>query len=255
MRFRKITLLGLAALTAVASQLAADSPAANPSGAPGASALAESIETARRTYWAFQPVKDRSPPAVKNSAWPQNAIDNFILAELEEKGLKPVAVADKRTLIRRATFDLTGLPPAPEAVDAFLADDSPDAFARVVDGLLASPHYGERWGRHWLDLVRYADTAGDNSDFPVPQLYKYRNWVIRALNDDKPYDRFLQEQIAGDLLPASSERDRYEKLIATGYMAGTRRFGGYKDDESIYPRYPWHLTIEDTIDNLGRTVL
>src|SRR5262249_49490350 len=120
----------------------------------------------------------------------------FILARLEEQGLKPVSVADKRTLIRRVTFDLVGLPPAPEAIDAFLADESPDAFVRVVENLLASPHYGERWGRHWLDLVRYADTAGDNSDFPVPQLYKYRNWVIRAFNDDKPYDLFLREQIA-----------------------------------------------------------
>jgi mono/diheme cytochrome c family protein len=213
------------------------------------------IEKAKRTYWAFLPVKDRPRPVVKNTAWPMNPIDHFILAKLEEKGLQPVPAADKRTLIRRATFDLIGLPPAPEAIDAFVADQSPEAFSRVVDGLLASPQYGERWGRHWLDLVRYADTAGDNSDYPVPRIYKYRNWVIRAFNQDKPYDQFLQEQIAGDLMRATSAQDKYDKIIATGYLANARRFGGYKDDDSIYPRYPWHLTIEDTIDNLGRTVL
>jgi hypothetical protein len=218
-------------------------------------AAAQQIVDARRTYWAFQPVKAGPPPTVKELGWPVTSVDHFILAKLEEHGLKAVPSADKRTLIRRATFDLVGLPPAPEAIDAFLADDSPDAFARVVERLLASPHYGERWGRHWLDLVRYADTAGDNSDFPVPQIYKYRNWVIRAFNDDRPYDVFLREQIAGDLMPAAGEQDRYDKLVATGYLAGSRRFGGYKDDEASYPRYPWHLTIEDTIDNLGRTFL
>jgi hypothetical protein len=218
-------------------------------------AVIKQIADARQTYWAFQPVKDGPPPNVHDTAWPLKAIDRFVLAKLEEKGLKAVPLADKRTLIRRATFDLVGLPPAPEAIDAFLADDSPDAFARVVERLLASPQYGERWGRHWLDLVRYADTAGDNSDYPIPQIYKYRNWVIRAFNDDKPYDLFLREQIAGDLMPATGEQDRYDKLIATGYLAGSRRFGGYKDDEANYPRYPWHLTIEDTIDNLGRAFL
>jgi mono/diheme cytochrome c family protein len=213
------------------------------------------IEKAKQTYWAFQPVKDTPCRGVKDTAWPQSPIDYFILAKLEEKGLRPAPPADKRTLIRRATFDLLGLPPAPEAIDDFLNDQRPDAYERVIDRLLASPHYGERWGRHWLDLVRYADTAGDNSDFPVPQAYKYRNWVIQAFNRDKPYDQFLREQIAGDLMPAANDQDRYAKAIATGYLANARRFGGYKDDDAIYPRYPWHLTIEDTIDNLGRTVL
>jgi hypothetical protein len=218
-------------------------------------AVAQQIADARRTYWAFQPVKAGPLPTVKDAGWPLTPLDHFVLVKLEEHGLKAVQSADKRTLIRRATFDLIGLPPAPEAIDAFLADDSPDAFSRVVERLLASPHYGERWGRHWLDLVRYADTAGDNSDYPIPQIYKYRNWVIRAFNEDKPYDLFLREQIAGDLMPAANEHDRYDQLIATGYLAGSRRFGGYKDDEANYPRYPWHLTIEDTIDNLGRTFL
>ncbi len=208
------------------------------------------IEQARKTYWAFQPLAKPGAPKVKNLAWPKSDVDRFILARLEAEGLTPVQPAEKRTLIRRATFDLTGLPPTLEEIDTFLKDDSPQAFAKVVDRLLDSPAYGERWGRHWLDLVRYADTAGDNSDYPIPQMYKYRNWVIQAFNDDKPYDQFLREQLAGDLLPSKDEPDRQQKLIATGYLANARRFGSYED-----ARYPWHLTIEDTIDNLGRTVL
>jgi hypothetical protein len=176
-------------------------------------------------------------------------IDRFVLARLEAKGLAPVGSADKRTLIRRATFDLTGLPPTPEEIDAFLADSSPDAFARVVDRLLASRHYGERWGRYWLDIVRYADTAGETADFPVPDAYRYRNYVIDAFNADKPYDQFLREQIAGDLLARDSPREKYaERVIATGYLASARRFG-------FDPQNYHHLTIEDTIDTLGKSVL
>ena len=202
-----------------------------------------------RAFWSFRPVVDPQPPAVRNEAWPATGIDRFILADLETRGLRPVEDADKRTLIRRATFDLLGLPPTPEEVDAFLRDDAPDAWPRLVDRLLASPQYGERWGRHWLDVVRYSDTAGDNSDYPVPQLYRYRNYVIDAFNRDVPYPRFIQEQLAGDLLPAASDEERRRNLVATGYVAGTKRFGSRVDD------YPWHLTYEDTIDNLGRTFL
>src|SRR5213076_1729883 len=144
-------------------------------------------------FWSFKPVV--RPTVPKQGA--ANPIDNFILAKLAAKGLALSPPADKRALLRRATYDLTGLPPTPEEIDAFLKDDSPDAFAKVVDRLLASPAYGERWGRHWLDVVRYSDTAGDNSDYPIPQMYRYRNWVIRAFNDDKPYDQFVREQIAG----------------------------------------------------------
>jgi cytochrome c553 len=203
-----------------------------------------------RKFWAFQPVKAVAPPAVKNAAWPLTPVDRFILAGLEAKGLTPVPPADRRTLIRRVTFDLTGLPPTPEEIDAFLKDATPEAFARVVDRLLASPAYGERWGRHWLDVVRYADTAGDNSDYPIPQMYRYRNWVIDAFNADMPYDRFVREQLAGDLMPAASEQGRQRKLIATGYLANSRRHGSYED-----ARYPWHLTIEDTLDNFGKAFL
>src|SRR4030095_6332726 len=123
---------------------------------------------------------------VHDTAWPANDIDRFILARLDAVGLKPAIDADKRVLIRRATYDLIVLPPTPQEVQAFLADESPVAFEKVVDRLLASPHYGERWGRYWLDVVRYADTAGDNSDFPIPQMHRYRDWVIAAFNRDLP---------------------------------------------------------------------
>jgi hypothetical protein len=147
------------------------------------------------------------------------------------------------------TYDLTGLPPTPEEVEQFVNDPSPigPALERVVDRLLASPAYGEKWGRMWLDVVRYADTSGCNSDFPVPDLWRYRNWVINAVNADKPYDQFLKEQIAGDLLPASGVEDRNDKIIATGYIAGARRFGSRNAE--------FHLTIEDTIDNVGKAML
>jgi len=213
-------------------------------------ATAAADPTKGRDFWSFQPVRDHPPPPVKDESWPINPIDRFVLAELEKRDLKPVAPADKRALIRRATFDLTGLPPTPEEIADFLNDDSPDAYAKLIDRLLASPAYGERWGRHWLDVVRYADSAGDNSDFPIPQMVKYRDWVIDAFNRDLPYDRFITEQLAGDLLPATDATDRYQKLIATGYLANARRFGSYED-----ARYPWYLTYEDTIDNLGRTFL
>jgi hypothetical protein len=200
-----------------------------------------------KKFWSFQPIKDVSPPQVKGIRWIKSPLDRFILARLEEKGLKPAAPADKRTLIRRATFDLAGMPPTPDEVDAFLRDTSANAFERVVNRLLASPHYGERWGRHWLDVVRYADTSGCNSDSPVPSAYKYRNYVIKSFNEDKPYDEFVREQVAGDLLPSKSEAEKYERIIATGYLALSRRFGSRNNE--------FHLTIDDTIDNLGKAVL
>jgi hypothetical protein len=204
-----------------------------------------------RAFWSFRPLSRPAIPALRDpQSEVRNAIDAFVRAQLDARGLKPAPLADKRTLIRRATYDLTGLPPTPEEVDEFLKDDSPKAFARVVDRLLASPAYGERWGRHWMDVVRYADTAGDNSDYPIPQMYRYRNWIVDAFNRDLPYDEFVRQQIAGDLLPSKDEADRQAKLIATGYLANTKRFGSYEDE-----RYPWYLTYEDQIDNLGRTFL
>ncbi len=202
-----------------------------------------------REWWSFKPIAQPTPPPVRNTEWPTNPIDHFILARLEERKLTPAPDADRRALLRRITFDLTGLPPTPAEVEAFIRDSTPDAFARVVDRLLDSPAYGERWGRHWLDVVRYADSAGDNSDFPIPQMHRYRDWVIEAFNRDLPFDRFIREQLAGDLLPAASETERFQQIIATGYIANSRRFGSRVDD------YPQHLTIEDTLDNLGRAFL
>ena len=155
---------------------------------------------AQRKYWAFQPVQRPMPPALKNGAKPANPIDAFIQAKLEEKNIKPVVPADRVTLLRRVSFDLTGLPPTPEEVDAFVADSSPNAYGKVVDRLLASPHYGERWARHWLDLARYAESEGFKSDETRPNAWRYRDYVIQSFNQNKPYDRFVKEQIAGDEL-------------------------------------------------------
>ncbi len=199
--------------------------------------------------WSLDPVKKSPPPAVQDSTWPTTSIDHFILAKLEAQRLKPAAKAEKRTLIRRVTFDLIGLPPMPEEIEAFVNDVSPEAFAKVVDRLLASPHYGEHWGRHWLDVVRYADTAGDTADYPVPDAWRYRNYVIDSCNADKPYDQFIREQIAGDILAQQGLKERYaEQVTATGFLALSRRFGF--DSENYH-----HLTIQDTIDTLGQSVL
>ncbi len=216
-----------------------------PAGGP-ATRIRGVITDADRAFWAFQPLKAAAAPPVKDAAWAADAIDRHILAKLEAKGLTPNAPADRRTLLRRLAYGLTGLPPTPEEAEAFLNDTRPDAYARLVDRLLASPAFGERWGRHWLDVVRYADTAGDNSDYPVPQAYRYRDWVIAAANADQPYDEFVRDQIAGDLLPGSTDAQK----IATGYLAGARRFGSYEDK-----RYQWWLTYEDTIENAGRAFL
>ena len=200
-------------------------------------------------HWAFEPVRKPDLPTVRDMAWAQSSVDRFIRAKQEAVAVTPAAIADKRTLIRRATFDLTGLPPTPEEVDAFLIDTSPRAFETLVDRLLTSPAYGERWGRHWLDVVRYADTAGETADYPVPVAWRYRNYVIDAFNADKPYDQFLQEQIAGDILASQGPAEKYaERVTATGYLAISRRFGF--DSENYH-----HLTIQDAIDTLGQTVL
>lgn len=201
-----------------------------------------------KQFWSFKPVVRPDVPRTKFAT--ANEIDAFVRSKLEAQNLTPSPRADKRALIRRVTFDLIGLPPTPEEIEAFVKDDSPEAFEKVVNRLLASPHYGERWGRHWMDVIRYADTAGDNSDYPIPQNYKFRDWIIDAFNRDLPFNDFVRHQLAGDLLPFGSEGDRRAKLIATGYIANTKRFGSYEDE-----RYPWYLTYEDQIDNLGRAFL
>jgi cytochrome c553 len=177
-----------------------------------------SIIAKGREFWSFRPPQKSTAPEVKRPNWARGEIDRFLLAALEAKGLGPVGDAERPRLLRRVTFDLTGLPPTPEELDAFLADQSPGAFAKVVARLLGSPRFGEHWGRHWLDVARYAESSG-KTNFTYPQAWRYRDWAIAAFNADKPYDEFVREQIAGDLLPAADDRARAQQIIATGFLA------------------------------------
>ena len=173
-----------------------------------------------KKFWAFQPLAKPSVPAVKNAAWVKSPVDAFILAKLEEKNLTPAPPADKLTLLRRATYDLTGLPPSEKEISDFLADSSPKAFEKVVERLLASPRYGEKWGRHWLDVARYADSTGNDEDHRYPFAWKYRDYVIESFNNDLPYDQFVREQLAGDQLPAKNGSELNQRgIIATGFLA------------------------------------
>ena len=210
------------------------------------------LRTPRPTHWAFQPRRAVSPPKVADARWTNSGIDRFVEAKRQQTKLAAVQPADRRTLIRRATLDLIGLPPTPDEVAAFLndSDEVEAAFERVISRLLALKHYGERQGRLWLDVARYADTQGDVGDFPIPAAYQYRNWVIDSLNADMPFDDFLKAQIAGDLIARDADNADTARglVVATGFIALSRRFGNTKNDDM-------HLTIEDTIDTLGRGVL
>jgi hypothetical protein len=197
-------------------------------------------------HWAFVPPKVHTPPSVKHSAWVANPIDSFILAKLEAAGLEPAPSADKRTLARRAFYGITGLPPTSVQLDEFLRDDSADAWERLVDKLLASPHYGEHWARHWLDLVRYAETNSFERDGVKQNAWKYRDYVIRSLNDDKPYDQFLREQLAGDELDTVTE----DSIIATGYY----RLGIW-DDEPADPVQLRYDELDDIISTTSQVML
>ncbi|MDB5336526.1 MAG: Planctomycete cytochrome, partial [Planctomycetaceae bacterium] len=174
--------------------------------------------TKGRDFWAFQVPKSHPVPAVKDSNWPRTDVDHFLLAKLESKGLKPVADADRYTWLRRVSIDLTGLPPTPEQITEYIADTTPQANERVVDRLLASAAFGERWARHWLDLTGYADQIGTANDLFAEHAWKYRDYTIAAFNSDKPFDQFIREQIAGDLLPYKTVEERASKLIATGFL-------------------------------------
>ncbi len=197
-----------------------------------ASAAQKAWRDSSREHWAWQPLTRPSVPEVKETAWPKTPVDNFILAKLEAKDLKPNPPADKRTLIRRTAFDLIGLPPTPAEVEDFLQDESPDAFAKVVDRLLASPHYGERWGRHWLDVARYSDTKGQvrrqREDPNYPYAWTYRDYVIKSFNEDKPYNVFIIEQLAADKLPATKRNPT--NLTALGFLTVGDRFMGMPND-------------------------
>ncbi len=196
------------------------------------------ITDEQRRFWAWQPVKVVPPPSVRHSTWARCDLDRYILAGLEAKGLKPAPPADRRALIRRATFDLTGLPPAPAAIDAFLADHSPDAFAKVVGRLLASPEYGQRWGRRWLDVVRYTDSfdaRGLGGQGDCSEAWRYRDWVVDAFNRDLPYDQFVIRQIAGDIAPPSpgAATPGLDGVVATGMLAIGNWGGGDADKDKL----------------------
>jgi hypothetical protein len=197
-------------------------------------------------HWAFQPVKRPAVPTVKNKWWVANPIDAFILAKLEAKGLKPNPTAARRELMRRASYDLTGLPPLPQEVEAFVNDKSPKAWENLIDRLLASPQYGEKWGRHWLDLVRYAETNSYERDNPKPNAWRYRDYVIRSFNEDKPYDQFIREQLAGDELPSPS----HDAIIATGFY----RLGIW-DDEPTDREQARYDELDDIITTTGQVLL
>ncbi|BDC53017.1 hypothetical protein F183_A53320 [Bryobacterales bacterium F-183] len=178
------------------------------------------ITDEEKSFWAFRPMTKPEPPVVRNEAWAQKPVDRFILSKLEQKGLAPAKPADKATLLRRVTFNLTGLPPTEQELRDFLADKSPNALEKVVDRLLASPRYGEHWGRHWLDVARYADSTGNDEDHRYPYAYRYRDYVIESMNQDVPFDRFIQEQIAGDLMPApAGQKVNTRGIVATGFLA------------------------------------
>ena len=205
---------------------------------------------AAAAWWSFQAPLAAPPPPVADESLLFNEVDRFIVAPLEEAGLVPAQRADPRALLRRATLDLTGLPPTPEEIRAFLADQSAEAFATVVDRLLASEAYGERWGRHWLDVARYADTAGDGADYPVREAVNYRDWVIRSFNADMPYDEFLALQVAGDILAQDGPPADYaDRVTATGFLAIGKRYG-YAPNSDFQ-----HLDFADCIDSLGRSLL
>ena len=230
------------AVEALAVWIKAGAPWPEDMVAAASSSAAGSIAAAAKRHWAFQPVREPAPPIVQSGAWVQSPVDAFVLARLDAAHIPPAPAAERRALIRRATFDLIGLPPTPAEVEDFARDGSPEAFARVVDRLLASPRYGERWGRYWLDIARYADTKGYvfMEDRKYPFAYVYRDWVIESLNNDLPYDKFLIDQIAADRLPAHDDGS----LAAMGFLTVGRRFLNNRPD-----------IIDDRLDVISRGMM
>ncbi len=204
-----------------------------------------------KAFWAFQPVKRPAVPQIRNpKAEIRNDIDRFLLAKLSDNGLSFAPPTDKQTLIRRVTFDLTGLPPTPEDVDAIMNNDTPDAYEKLVDKLLASSAYGEKWGRRWLDVARYADSNGMDENLAYVNAWRYRDWVIKALNADKPYDAFVREEIAGDLLPGGTDAERAERLIATGFLViGPKMLA---EDDPVKMRMD---IIDEQLDTIGQAFM
>ena len=218
--------------------------------AAGSKKPSSAPSTGTGTHWAWQPLKHPAPPAVRDKAWGRQPVDAFILAALEAKGLSPAPAASRQTLIRRLSLDLTGLPPTPEEVEAFCQDTHAGAVEALVERLLASSRFGERWGRHWLDVARYSDSIGGGMNLVLDDAWRYRDYVISSFNADKPYDRFVTEQIAGDLLPAGDEARRVEQIVATGFLLlGVTELGEY-DREKLRMDI-----VDEQLDTLGKTFL
>ncbi|MCO6455815.1 MAG: PSD1 domain-containing protein [Pirellulaceae bacterium] len=218
--------------------------------APGSPAPKPSDPEAGKQHWAYRPLRPLAPPAVQASDWPRSAVDNFVLARLEAEGLRPAPDADRRVLVRRLYFQLHGLPPTSEQVAAFLADQRPDAWPRLVDQLLEAPQFGERWGRHWLDLARYADSNGLDENFLFREAWRYRNWVLAAFRRDLPFDRFLLEQLAGDLLPWDSVEQRDAQRIAAGFLVlGPKVLLGNNPENQKME------VADEQLDTIGRAIL
>ncbi len=202
-------------------------------------------------HWAFSPLQPVEPPTVENVGWVRNPIDQFVLHRLEEAGMEPTGEASGEVLARRIAFGLTGLPPTPEEIDAFVENGSPDAYAEYVENLLGSPHYGERWARHWLDVVRYADSEGYENDLEKPLLYRYRDWVIRSFNDDLPYDTFIRFQIAGD----EYEPNNPDAVVATGFMSAGPRVVPHASDTAENKERYYYDELDDIVKTMGEGVL
>ena len=216
--------------------------------AAGPSWIAKVISPDARKFWAFQPLAKVKLPPVKNAAWCRTPLDRFVLAKMEAAGVQPNPPASKRQLIRRLYFDLTGLPPSPEEITAFENDHSPDAYEKIVDRQLASPHFGERWARRWLDLARFAESHGFEHDYDRPNAYRYRDFVIRALNSDMPYDKFIKWQLAGD----EYEPNNPQAMIATGFLAAGVHSTQITKNEAEKQRYD---EMDDMLATTGTSML
>ncbi|KAB2648814.1 MAG: DUF1549 domain-containing protein, partial [Verrucomicrobia bacterium] len=221
--------------------------------APTNAAAVFDLEKRKQDHWAWSPILKRTLPNVTDRTWSANPVDQFVLAKLEASKMAPAPDAERRTLIRRVYFDLIGLPPTPDQVAQFAANDSPQAYSELVDQLLASPRFGERWGRHWLDLVRYAETLGHEFDYEIPNSFRYRDYVIRALNDDVPYDHFLREHLAGDLLEhprINSVSGLNESVIGPGFF-----WFGQQTHSPVDVRLHQSELIDNQIDVMTKTFL
>lgn len=226
-------------------------PAERTAAAPevAARAASDTITAEQRRWWSYQPVQKATPPKVQDEHWSQGDIDRFILARLEAAHLKPAAPAEKRALVRRVYFDLIGLPPSVEEIEAFLGDSAPDAYERLVDRLLLSPQFGERWGRHWLDIARFGESLTLRG-FVLNEAWRYRDYVIESFNRDTPYNQFIVEQIAGDLLSSESLENRRRQLVATTFLT----LGNHNLEEQDKQQLRMDV-VDEQLDVIGRGIL